>query len=99
MRCSYEQWLDWFILDNKIDTNKVLIEEVIGSEMVKFTYRQFFDRTYKMTILQQQEIQENMMIRERTGGDIEEYLKQRCKEMVEYDQEKAKAGPSHFWEE
>ena len=98
MRCSYEQWIEWFIRDNKIDIADTIVDEIIGGVICKMTVNEFFNNTYSMTNMHQEEIMEALMVRSLTGEPIREYLRKRCIEMIEHDQEKTNK-PTHFWEE
>ncbi len=99
MNCGYEKWLEWFIRDHKLDIADTLVDEIIGGVMVKMTMNEFFNKTYKMTQMQQEEIQEALMVRSLTGEPIREYLRKRCIELIEYEQSKTIHKPTHFWEE
>ena len=99
MRCSYEQWLDWFIRDHKIDIADTIVDEIIGGQICKMTVNEFFNKTYGMTKMQQEEIMEALSVRSLTGEPIREYLRKRCIEMIEHEQSKTINKPTHFWEE
>lgn len=99
MRCSYQQWLEWFIRDHKIDIADTIVDEIIGGVICKMTVNEFFNKTYSMTKMQQEEIMEAMTLRSLTGEPIREYLRKRCIEMIEYEQSKTIHKPTHFWEE
>ncbi len=98
-RSSFEQWMDWFIRDNKIDISSTLVEEVIDGELCKYTISDYLNRTYQFTELEQEDLRMGLTKQTLIGEPVKDFLRKRCIEMIERDLKKTKHKPTHFWEE
>lgn len=77
----YQEWLDWFIMDNRLDVDEVLYEGEDDGETVAVTLKQFLKKSLEMTGWQE-DIKRFAAKAQYTGGDVLEKLREMCEEKV-----------------
>lgn len=77
----YQEWLDWFIMDNKLDIDEVLYEGEEDGEPICVTVEQFFRKSLQM-VGWQEDIRRFAMKAQYTGGDVLEKLRVMCEQKV-----------------
>lgn len=78
----YQEWLDWFIRDNKLDIDEVLYEGEKDGETVTVTLEQFLQKSLQM-IGWQEDIRRFAMKAQYTGTDPLEKIREMCEQKVE----------------
>ncbi len=82
-KSRYEQWLDWFIVDHKVNTAEILVEGIINGEPCRVTVGHFLDETRQMNYYMQDTIKTGISKRALTGGSYMNYLRKVCREYLE----------------
>ena len=98
---SFDSWLEFFILDHEINTEDVIFEGVVDGEMVRITYRQFFNAAAPYPYILNR-IRNDLSVAAYTGIPIQVAAAKVCDEELirnGHFSDRKKKGPSHFWEE
>ncbi len=98
---SFDSWLEYFIIDHEINTEDVIFEGVVDQEMVRVTYREFFNAAAPYPYILKR-IRNDLSVAAMTGMPIQVAAAKICDEDLirnGHFSEKKQKGPSHFWEE
>ena len=79
---DYDQWLDWFIVDHKLNIQEVIVEEILDGQPYKVKMVDFLNKTRQMNELVQQKVREGMSKSAYTGKSISKFLKEACEELI-----------------
>ena len=101
VQSTFDSWLEFFIIDHEINTEDVIFEGVVDGEMVRITYRQFFNAAAPYPYILER-IRNDFSVAAYTGMPVQVAAAKICdEELIQtgHFSEKKKRGPSHFWEE
>ena len=79
---DYDQWLDWFIVDHKLNIQEVIVEEILDGQPYKVKMVDFLNKTRQMNPLGQQAVREGMSKCVFTDKSVSKYLKEACIELI-----------------
>lgn len=79
---KYQEWLDWFIMDNKLDIQETLYEGEVDGETVTVTLEQFLQKSLEM-VGWQEDIKRFAMRAQYVGEDVLEKLSEMCEQKVQ----------------
>ena len=79
---DYDSWLDWFIIDHKLNIQEILVEEIIDGQPYKVKMVEFLNQTRQMNSIVQHEIRGQMLKCAYTGKSVSKYLKEICKAFI-----------------
>ena len=79
---DYDQWLDWFIVDHKLNIQEVIVEEILNGQPYKVKMVDFLNKTRNMNELVKQTIREGMSKCIYTDKSVSKYLREACTELI-----------------
>ncbi|SFK43122.1 hypothetical protein SAMN05216390_10176 [Lachnospiraceae bacterium KH1T2] len=79
---DFDLWLDWFIVDNKLNIQEVLLEEIIDGQPYKVKMVDFLNKVRKLNHLTQQKVKDDMCRELYSGGKVSKALKEDCRELI-----------------
>ncbi|MCR4744466.1 MAG: hypothetical protein K5894_04465 [Lachnospiraceae bacterium] len=79
---DYDQWLDWFIVDHKLNIQEVILEEILDGQPYKVKMVDFLNKTRGMNDLVKQAMREGMSKCIYTDKSVSKYLKKACEELI-----------------
>ncbi len=97
---SFNEWLEFFIIDHQINTEDTIFEGIIDGEMKRITYREFFNMSAPYPYILAR-IRNDFSVAVYTGMPIQVAAAKICdEELIQTGHfSTKKQGPSHFWEE
>ncbi|MBR1893121.1 MAG: hypothetical protein IJ815_06285 [Lachnospiraceae bacterium] len=79
---DYDSWLDWFIIDHKLNIQEILIEEILDGQPYKIKMVDFLNKTRTMNSIVQHEIRGQMLKCTYTNKSVSKYLQDICRKFI-----------------